>query len=75
MPPAAFTDLANKRLAEYDRYQNWMPEKDESSKNTLFWEFGKKVAERLSSPKFQFTEPRYDDEFRAAMEKLDSGEL
>jgi hypothetical protein len=38
-------------------------------------EFGEKVAARLSSPKFQFTEPRYDEEFRAAMEKLDSGEL
>jgi hypothetical protein len=38
-------------------------------------ELGKKVAARLSSPKFQFTQPRYDEEFLAAMEKLDSGEL
>jgi hypothetical protein len=38
-------------------------------------EFGKKIATQLSSPAFQFTEPRYDEEFRVAMEKLDAGDL
>ena len=38
-------------------------------------EFGEKVAKRLGSPTFQFTQPRYDDEFRVAMEKLDAGNL
>ncbi|MBZ5501272.1 MAG: hypothetical protein LAN59_03390 [Acidobacteriia bacterium] len=38
-------------------------------------EFGQKMATRLSSPTFQFTEPRYDEEFRMAMEKLDSDDV
>jgi hypothetical protein len=38
-------------------------------------EFGKKMASQPFSPPFQFTKPRYDDEFHAAMEKLDAGEL
>jgi hypothetical protein len=36
-------------------------------------EFSKKIASQLSTPTFQFTPPRYDEEFRAAMEKLDAG--
>jgi hypothetical protein len=38
-------------------------------------EFGQKIAARVSSPTFQYTQPQYDEEFHAAMEKLDSGEL
>jgi hypothetical protein len=38
-------------------------------------EFAQKIATRSSPSQPQFTEPRYDDEFRAAMEKLDSGDL
>jgi hypothetical protein len=38
-------------------------------------ELGQRItATRLTST-FQFTEPRYDDEFQAAMEKLDNGNL
>ncbi len=36
--------------------------------------FGERVAQLAGKP-FPFTEPRYDDEFRAAMEKLDNGIL
>jgi hypothetical protein len=38
-------------------------------------EFSEKIAKREPSPTFRFTEPKYDEEFHAAMEKLDSGEL
>jgi hypothetical protein len=38
-------------------------------------EFSAKLAARQPSPAFQFTEPKYDEEFHVAMEKLDSGEL
>jgi hypothetical protein len=38
-------------------------------------EFSQKNADRLSRPPFQFTPPRYDDEFLTAMEKLDTGNL
>lgn len=38
-------------------------------------EFSKKMTARPGSPAFHFTEPRYDEEFRAAMEKLDSGNV
>ena len=38
-------------------------------------QFGQKIAAQLAGPNFQFTPPRYDDEFRAAIEKLDAGEL
>src|SRR6266850_2574426 len=38
-------------------------------------EFSRKIGTYISSPTFQFTPPRYDDEFRAAMEKLDAGDL
>jgi len=41
----------------------------------LHREFGEKISTRLSSTTFQFTPPRYDDEFLAAMQKLDTGEL
>jgi hypothetical protein len=38
-------------------------------------EFKQRIADRLAGAKFQFTPPRYDDEFHAAMEKLDAGNL
>jgi hypothetical protein len=38
-------------------------------------EFSQKIAARVPAPAFQFTPPRYDEEFCAAMEKLDAGEL
>jgi hypothetical protein len=37
-------------------------------------EFGHKVA-KLPSTSFEFTQPNYDDEFDAAMEKLDAGSV
>lgn len=38
-------------------------------------EFNQKIAKQLGSTAFQFTQPKYDDEFHAAMEKLDAGIL
>jgi hypothetical protein len=38
-------------------------------------EFSESMAKRLQSTGFQFTPPQYDEEFRAAMEKLDAGIL
>jgi hypothetical protein len=40
---------------------------------TLRREFNRKVAETFPAKPFEFTAPRYDEEFRAAMEKLDAG--
>lgn len=38
-------------------------------------EFSRKVAEKLPAKAFKFTAPKYDEEFQAAMEKLDAGIL
>jgi hypothetical protein len=38
-------------------------------------EFSQKVAQSLPSNKFEFTPPKYDEEFLAAMEKLDAGNV
>jgi hypothetical protein len=38
-------------------------------------QFGEKIAAQLSASNFQFTPPRYDEEFRAAIEKMDAGDL
>lgn len=38
-------------------------------------QFGQKIAAQASVRNFEFTPPRYDDEFRAAIQKLDSDEL
>jgi len=38
-------------------------------------EFSQNLSKRLLSTAFAFTAPRYDDEFQAAMEKLDAGNL
>jgi len=38
-------------------------------------EFSESIAKRLQPTSFQFTPPQYDEEFRAAMEKLDAGIL
>lgn len=35
---------------EYGQYRKMFPDKNESSKDTVFWEFGKKVAERIGHP-------------------------
>lgn len=43
-----FNKLLDERLEEYRAYLKWFPEKDESYANTLFWEFGKKVATILN---------------------------
>jgi hypothetical protein len=38
-------------------------------------EFSQNTTARLSLPTFQFTPPQYDEEFQAAIEKLDSGNV
>lgn len=38
-------------------------------------QFGQQMAARLAAPGFRFTRPEYDEEFRAAIEKLDAGDL
>jgi|SRR5215469_5009441 len=38
-------------------------------------EFSESLTKRLQSTGFEFTAPRYDEEFQAAMEKLDAGNL
>jgi hypothetical protein len=38
-------------------------------------EFSQEIVKKLASPKFDFTEPKYDEEFQAAIEKLDAGIL
>lgn len=38
-------------------------------------EFSERITKRLQSTDFQFTAPRYDEEFQDAMEKLDAGTL
>jgi hypothetical protein len=43
--------------------------------NALRKQFAQKTAVKLSPSSFQFTPPRYDDEFEAAIEKLDAGEV
>jgi hypothetical protein len=40
---------------------------------TLRREFNRKVAETLPARPFEFTAPKYDEEFQTAMEKLDAG--
>jgi tetrahydromethanopterin S-methyltransferase subunit G len=43
--PERFAEVLSPRIAEYSRYTKWIPAKRESSRGTLFWEFGKKVAD------------------------------
>lgn len=38
-------------------------------------QFRQQMEARLSQPAFQFTPPEYDEEFRAAVEKLDAGDF
>ena len=38
-------------------------------------EFGQTIGRRLAQPSFKFTPPEYDEQFRAAIEKLDAGDL
>jgi hypothetical protein len=42
--PRSFEELLRKRIEEYAQYREWIPEKDESAKDTLFWEYAKKIA-------------------------------
>jgi hypothetical protein len=56
-------------------YKRSASKKTSAEVKALRTEFRKKMASQPSLPAFQFTEPRYDDEFRAAIEKLDAGEL
>lgn len=39
----------NRKQEEYSKYSKWFPEKNEGTKDTLFWEFGKKIAKILSA--------------------------
>lgn len=45
MQPETFGECLDERLAEYAGYRKWLPAKDESAGGTLFWEFGKKIAD------------------------------
>jgi hypothetical protein len=42
---ATFAQLLEERLTEYAGYRKWVPGRGENTKGTLFWEFGKKVAD------------------------------
>lgn len=39
-----FVTMFNERQKEYWKYKKWFPEENERTKDTLFWEFGKKFA-------------------------------
>lgn len=56
-------------------YRRVASKKSSGEINKLRREFGQRVSARTQRGTFAFTKPRYDDDFRAAMEKLDSGEL
>jgi hypothetical protein len=43
--PERFAELLSERIVEYAGYAKWLPEKGEGSRGTLFWEFGKKIAD------------------------------
>lgn len=58
MEPESFLELLGKRYEEYAHYPKWVFEKDESAKDTLFWEFAKKIAINLNvglDPVFNLT--------------------
>jgi hypothetical protein len=61
------------QLAE--TYKRQASNKSAGEIKALQREFGKRLAERVHSSAFEFTPPKYDDEFAAAMEKLDTGDL
>lgn len=44
-----FETAYHKRQLEYAEYKKMFPEKDEGTKDTLFWEFGKKIARIIDS--------------------------
>jgi len=56
-------------------YKRMPSDKPPGEIRALRRQFGQEIAAKLSTPAFQFTPPRYDDEFHAAMEKLDAGDL
>lgn len=58
-----------------ETYQRPASNKTAGEIKALQREFGKRLAERVHSSTFEFTPPQYDDEFRIAMEKLDTGDL
>jgi hypothetical protein len=43
--PETFARCLDERLAEYAGYRKWLPAKGESARGTLFWEFGKRIAD------------------------------
>jgi hypothetical protein len=45
VPPDRFVELLRDRMAEYSGYTKWIPEKGGGSRGTLFWEFGKRIAD------------------------------
>lgn len=53
-----FAELLKRRYPEYLRYRKWVAGADESVAGTLFWEFGKRLADVLGigrHPYFQFS--------------------
>jgi hypothetical protein len=42
-----FINMSNERQIEYGKYKNILPEKDENMRDSLFWEFGKKICSIL----------------------------
>lgn len=57
------------------QYRRTASDKPPGEIKALRRQFDQEVAARLAQPNFQFTPPRYDEEFRAAIEKLEAGEL
>ena len=52
--PERFAEVLSDRIAEYSGYAKWVPEKGESSRGTLFWEFTKRVADVMGIGKSAF---------------------
>jgi hypothetical protein len=46
---SCFLDAYNERQEEYGKYQKMVPQENEGTKGTLFWEFEKKIASILGS--------------------------
>jgi hypothetical protein len=58
-----------------DPYKRTPSDKTPGEIKALRKTFGQTIAGKLAKPNFQFTPPEYDEQFRAAIEKLDAGEL
>jgi hypothetical protein len=57
------------------RYKRTASDKTPGEIRMLRRKFGEAVAANLKSASFHFTPPQYDDEFREAIAKLDTGEV